>query len=274
MRLSCLLTLTVSIRGGDNLEVKNPDPLIASKNWKVRATGEPRFTDLPGGGKRWEQTFQVEVTDKGDQPLLVSPLQYREATDTGEWKSVTWKPIPVRVISTVATADLKEMRDITPPEEPPPPRSWQPVFLWSGLALVGVGLLLGGWQLKRRFTSPAAPLPPHEWAARELERLQAQALPEAGQAERYHTLLSDLVRRYLELRFDLHAPRQTTAEFLQSMRQAPQLTAAQQALLRDFLERCDLAKFARVDYSVRECQAAADTARAFVEQTTPVKGAR
>jgi hypothetical protein len=85
--------------------------------------------------------------------------------------------------------------------------------------------------------------------------------------ERYHTLLSDIVRRYLELRFQLHAPQQSTDEFLEAMRRSPRLTAEQEGLLRDFLRQCDLAKFARAGFSAEECQAAARVARTFVEQT-------
>ncbi|HMF12209.1 MAG TPA: hypothetical protein VKE94_07880, partial [Gemmataceae bacterium] len=82
-------------------------------------------------------------------------------------------------------------------------------------------------------------------------------------------LVSDTIRRYLELRFRLRAPRQTTAEFLEAMRQSPNLNADQRTLLRDFLERCDLAKFARAEYSVEECKATAAMARSFVDQTKP-----
>jgi hypothetical protein len=278
IRLSGTMELSLTTHGGLDTEVEDIQALTTSKNWTVREELNARSAYSAREGWSKGRTFILEPMNRGELPLQISPLRYRQKGE-GEWKTLTWKPITVRVTSTVPNVDLGGMRDITPlmrditpPEEPPPAsRTWYQVFIGAGLALVCVGLLLGGWQLKRRFTSPAAPLPPHEWAARELERLQSQALPESGQAERFHTLLSDLVRRYLELRFDLHAPRQTTAEFLDSMRQAPQLTPAQQAMLRDFLERCDLAKFARADYSSRECQAAADTARAFVEQTASAK---
>src|SRR5262249_20238867 len=91
-----------------------------------------------------------------------------------------------------------------------------------------------------------------------------------GAAERYHTLLSDVVRGYLEKRFEVLASRQTTPEFLEAMRGSPQLTAPQQDLLREFLRRCDLAKFARANPSPEECRAAAAMARDFVEQTAAV----
>jgi hypothetical protein len=131
------------------------------------------------------------------------------------------------------------------------------------------GLVAGGWELRRRLAGPPRPLTPHEWAARELARIEALGLPAAGEVERFHTLVSDLVRFYLERRFQLPASHQTTAEFLETMRRAPQLTAAQQGLLRDFLGRCDMAKFARAAPSAEECAAVAGMARSFVEETTP-----
>jgi hypothetical protein len=45
------------------------------------------------------------------------------------------------------------------------------------------------------------------------------------------------------------------------------LPPAQQEQLRDFLQRCDLAKFACADFSPRECKVAADMARDFIRQT-------
>jgi hypothetical protein len=75
------------------------------------------------------------------------------------------------------------------------------------------------------------------------------------------------MRRYLELRFRLPASHQTTPEFLTTLSGANLLDPAQQRILRDFLERCDLAKFARAGYSPLECQAAARMARDLVEQT-------
>jgi hypothetical protein len=53
------------------------------------------------------------------------------------------------------------------------------------------------------------------------------------------------------------------------MRRSPQLTPPQQGLLREFLERCDMAKFARAAPPPDECRAVAAMARSFVQETTP-----
>ena len=101
---------------------------------------------------------------------------------------------------------------------------------------------------------------------RELRRLEQDALTDIKNAE-YHTALSDIVRRFLAERFDLPATRQTTAEFLGTAARSGRLSAEQQALLRDLLERCDLAKFASVGASPEGRREAVALARAFVERT-------
>src|SRR5262249_36919295 len=100
------------------------------------------------------------------------------------------------------------------------------------------------------------------------DRIERTALPPVGEPDAFHTQVSNVVRRYLQERFGLRAPQQTTAEFL-ALGAAQQLPAPQQALLRDLFERCDLAKFARAGASPEDCRRLATLARAFVHQTAP-----
>src|SRR5262245_14839239 len=160
------------------------------------------------------------------------------------------------------------MRPITGPEQVPPAHSWREPLVIVELSLVLLVLVLILLEVLRRKFHRRTVLTPAAWALRELDRLSTLDLTTANEAERFPTLLSDVIRRYLELRFHLRAPRQTTAEFLAAMQEAPQLTADQQALLRTFLERCDLAKFARALLSPSECRALAEQARGFVEQSS------
>lgn len=166
--------------------------------------------------------------------------------------------------------DLSGLRSITGIEEVPPPAAASSWPYWPALtAFLTAGLFLAGWKLVRRRERPTPPLTPGTWALQELDRIDKLTLPEAGAVERFHTLISDVIRRYLEMRFDLHASKQTTAEFLETMMKAPHMTPAQQEMLRDFMHRCDLAKFARFVPPLDECRKVAATARAFVEQTQP-----
>jgi hypothetical protein len=164
-------------------------------------------------------------------------------------------------------ASADELRDITGIEELPT-ASARPWLLY-GLALaflVLTSLFLVGWRFYRgRSENPE--LPPASWALAELQRIESLALPVSGQGERYHTLVSQVIRAYLEKRFQLRASHQTTDEFLQSIATSQSLSAEHRHSLQDFLERCDLAKFAQVRFSPEECQALGQTARQFVEHT-------
>ena len=73
--------------------------------------------------------------------------------------------------------------------------------------------------------------------------------------------MSDILRQYVSAQFHLHATEQTSPEFLADAARSPHFTGADKRLLAEFLERCDLIKFARVD-------ATADDSKALLEQAT------
>jgi hypothetical protein len=280
-RLSSVMRLTLTVEGQAPLQVGSGDEeelvkeqvqaLRQAGPWfRCEAEGKPERSPTADGRERWQMVVLLNPLPPKEGTLKLQPaaIEFTEGPEKVR-RRVTWEPIPVRVTTNVASADLKELRDITPPEDIPVKPSWLRWLPWVGLAVALAGLVAGGWELRRRLAGTAAPLAPHEWAARELRRIEAMELPRQGEVERYHTLLSDVVRGYLEQRFRLPASHQTTVEFLETMRRSPQLSAGQQRLLRDFLERCDMAKFARAAPPPEECRAVADMARAFVQETTP-----
>ena len=85
--------------------------------------------------------------------------------------------------------------------------------------------------------------------------------------ERFFVKISAIVRRYLEDRFDLHAPELTTEEFLAVAGNSADLTHAHQELLRDFLQQADLIKFAGVNATDADIQRSAELAIRFLEET-------
>ncbi|HXG11669.1 MAG TPA: hypothetical protein VNK04_18080 [Gemmataceae bacterium] len=275
-RLADEIVLTMTVEGDHPLVFDKSDKEIqeeqiraleATGAW-LRCEGQTERTPTADGRERWRLTLRLDPLRNGEVNVQPLPLSYTEGPGKRPHR-IEWQPMPLTITTEIVQPDLKELRDIPPPEELPPVRPWWLPWL-AGLVVVlaSAALVLGGWELKRRLTRPEPPPAPHQWALSEMERIEALGLPAAGQAERYHTLLSDVLRRYFELRYRLPASHQTTAEFLAAARSLPGLTAAQQEQLRQFLERCDLAKFARAEPTLEECQAAASLARALVEQTT------
>ena len=69
-------------------------------------------------------------------------------------------------------------------------------------------------------------------------------MPHKGQVEEFHTLLANVVRRYLQKKYDIPARRMTTQEFGSLLDREARLSAERKAFLLPFFEQCDLAKFA------------------------------
>jgi hypothetical protein len=161
-----------------------------------------------------------------------------------------------------------ELKDITGIEEAARARArpWWPYTL--GVAIVlAMSLFLVGWRYYRRHPDRIEPAP-SVWALAELQRLESLVgTANLDQLPRYPEMLSQVIRTYLEKRFQLKAPRQTTPEFLREIRDSTLLNVGHRELLKDFLERCDLSKFANLQFSLEECRALARSARKFVEET-------
>jgi hypothetical protein len=219
--------------------------------------------------KKWErrqQTFSLEPLAPGDMPLELDALWLRMPGERP--KTVPWDPILVRVTSRLNEADINKLRDPVSIESLPAPEEhswpWLGAVVAGGAALV-CGTLLYWW----RRTRQRQRVSPETLATRELDRLLRLQLAERGLSERYHTLLANILRRYLERRFNLPARRRTTPEFLQEAQAAPALRSEQQAFLREFLECCDLAKFAGVSAQPDTALALAERVREFVKGCGP-----
>jgi hypothetical protein len=266
IRLSDELHVTVSVEGGSTLEVQPVQTISTTSDWQGKPETPPEQRALGSGHFIWQQKFRLAPLKAGDLSLVLVPLRFRTTPDSDRWEEVAWRPIPVHVSTEVYRAEVSELHDITPPEElpPAPPRTMALGWIASGLVLLL--FVLNVWVLYRRRRQESA-VPPSQWALRELQRVRLPAGSTEYELEEFYTQLSDVLRRYLDLRYHMPAPEQTTPEFLETMRRSPQLQPEQQAVLRDFLEQCDLVKFARAQPSREEWRKAAETAHAFVEQT-------
>lgn len=165
-----------------------------------------------------------------------------------------------------AGSGTNALHDIKPPVEIASGWAW---LLWGlgGLALAA--LLFWAWRLwqKRRLQAPQVPaIPPHVRAKQKLQ----EALALIRQPKEFCVLVSDTLRWYLEERFDFHAPERTTEEFLYELQSTNRLTPDQKTGLRDFLNRCDLVKFARYEPREPELRDLHGSAVRLVDETEPV----
>ncbi len=247
---AALVRLTLQVTGGPLLQVEPAtlaDPVNA---WEADRNEWCTLTD---GRLTWTQSIRLTQLKPGPAALPDVKVRFRDGPSAA-WEEAEWVDL------------LKTPRDAPPPELSPATGAGTPWLPWAGLAVAALALTAVVWGLRRRRRSSQKALPPEQWAMGELRRLETTGSTNRSSSE-YHTALSDVIRRYLTERFDLPATRRTTAEFLETVARTGRLSAEQQALLRDFLERCDLAKFAPVGASPEEGREAAALARALVERT-------
>jgi hypothetical protein len=151
----------------------------------------------------------------------------------------------------------------------PLPPWWLNPWVLSVAFLLLAGLVAAGVWLARRWQArtpvaaprPAGP-PPHLEFLRLLAELRARRPGLA--AYPLAIAVSEILRGYLQARYQLPSLFLTTREFLASAIQRPELDPAARTGLEEFLGQCDLVKFARGEATEAELDALLDTAERFI----------
>jgi uncharacterized protein YggT (Ycf19 family) len=173
----------------------------------------------------------------------------------------------IATVAPSATAVTPEdIRDIRPPIHIPYGWLWA-AYVVGGLVLAGV--LFAAWRWYRRRDHSRRKLL-YELTLDQLEAVRALMEPLKGY--QFSIAVSEIVRNYIEQRFQVRAAHRTTQEFLHDLlAESHAALTAHHPLLAEFLEHCDLAKFARWQLSVAQMEAMYQSARTFVIETgTPV----
>ena len=154
----------------------------------------------------------------------------------------------------------QEFHDIAPPLD------YSLVPPWVIFAAAFVGLCLLGlivWAVMRRTRKPKAEKSPR---VRALDLL-ARARREIANSTPYQfsIAVSDILRRYVVEEYKLPITRQTSVEFLEAISNARTFSEDERSLLADFLNRCDLIKFARYEATTADSEQLIDEAERFVK---------
>ena len=164
----------------------------------------------------------------------------------GEREVLASEPIKVAVQSVLA-GQQDTLKDLKPQAELE--ADYKP-FLFFLVALASAAYLV--YRLfqffKRR--QKALVLTPErvrlaEEVAREaIERLLARKLVEQGHFKQFYLELSEIIKRFLGSKLGVHSLERTTEEFTRDLR-VVSVPSAQYRMIREFLEDCDLVKFAK-----------------------------
>lgn len=141
------------------------------------------------------------------------------------------------------------------------------IFLIAGVILC-LGSIVFIYCIRKKFYQGAVKgnelkLTPYDKALTEL--IKAQALMQPGMDKILSTKISEIIREYLENGFMLPVCEKTTEEFLHDIQQERTFQGKVLETLAIFLEMCDLAKFAKIEFRADEQKTLYRKANTFLE---------
>jgi hypothetical protein len=216
----------------------------------------PSMSVFDGTDTIFSNSFGLKVISP---ELSDSTLAYLEKMNTGQTDSIDFNQL--------------QLNDIKPIQKPP--FVWTD-YLWIVWIVLGVAVLLALIGLiiylvlkkkkKGYFFTPPQVLPPHVRAIRSLDELKAKKIWQQGREKEFYTDLTDILRVYIQERYDIKAMEMTSGEILNEMRKRSESDSVYENL-KQVLSASDLVKFAKYKPYPDENDLSIMNAYFFVNQT-------
>lgn len=216
----------------------------------------------------------ILITSFDSIVATIPPFKFIDGKDTLKTNALTFKVVPIEVDSI-----RQGLYDIKPIYSPP--FNWLKFFLWIiGIILVCVLFFLGyrfyiRWKSKQsevKLVVKDNPINPYELAKNQLKQIADVKLWQGSDVKGYYTILTDILRQYIEGRFDIDAKEMTSDQLIDELSlNCKRLNISNEALsmLSKVSKEADLVKFAKWIPLMEENKQAYDYSDIFVELTRP-----
>jgi hypothetical protein len=199
----------------------------------------------------------------------IEPMVFAYTEQDGTKKELKTEPVKITVESVKpGKTDFGDIKDVKPPL-----KVKTKFWLYFFLSIIVIALACAGWwfysqkRSRKGIFSDAEPArPADEVALERLAKLKAMELVAQGRIKEHYIILSEIIRKYIESRFNIPVLDRTTAELYREMRQA-EMSKQHIRLIKDFLDECDLVKFARYSPDADLIEKDFSAAGEIVEQT-------
>ena len=231
---------------------------------KIDTVNEPTY-------QVFSQTYIVSAFDSGQFHAGPIPVIYKNTS--GNYDTL----LSNYVLVDVNTLPVDTMRPFKPIKGPLAiPYTWReflPYILLAWLIILLIVIAVFAWKKykKKQAELPARPKPKdpaHIWARKELKALEDEKLWQKDQVKAYYSRLTEILRLYLEYRFEWLALESTTEEIEQSIDNYKMKEKAKDNLLQ-ILRTADLVKFAKMlpapDANIKSME----SAYKFIDLTEP-----
>lgn len=247
IRIGDLIHYQIEVTHDPEVQIQLPGEGANLGGFDIRSyeAHEPRKED---GRVITESEYTISTFFTGEFDIPPTAVLYTLPEDTASQVLMT-EPIHITVES-VKPSEEGDIRDIKPPEEIP--RNWWILIRWIGLGIfVILAVILGIIGYRRRKAGKsllpireAPPRPPHEIALEALGRIDPAGLDDPEKIKQFYSQVSEIIRRYLEGRYYIKALEMTTSDVLNGL-EAVDVEPEIRKAVREFLELCDLVKFAK-----------------------------
>lgn len=276
-----LLTVEYTV-DRETIHVGDPVELIVTAYFPTNGTLQlpeiGREKDIVLLERDWENIPREDGLVQSETRYSITSFQLGEhAVSTGmiicvvgEQTFSTNFPIVTLTVETSLAEDASsEIADIKPIHKLP---GRIPPWLWISLSIALIAFLIGWitsklWKNREHIIPGAPPIPPYVIALRALDTLKNKGMLEKDECNPFYTELSLILRTYLEGRFKLNAPDETTEEIVEEMSRSPELDGSQRNILQEFMRQADIVKFAKGHPDRATMESAFETTRHFVEET-------
>lgn len=268
------ITMIIDVTVDKEYNVKLPEFGENLEQFKITDFYEPG-RQLAGNERiAVQQEYILEPFLSGTYTIPVMRIQFWSGSDDPADPHILESEEQTITVTSLLDEDMEELalKDITGPVLPPPPDLTWVIFVIAGIAVAGGGIsvLIIILVRKKQKERPVITIPAHELAYQQLEALIARDYIEKGEVKLFYIEISTILRRYIENRFHLHAPGQTTEEFLYDLKNSSLLQNNLKSILKEFLFHCDQVKFATYKPTPGEIQKTFDTCKDFIVTTEDV----
>lgn len=261
------VNVTLELTHPDGLEVRLPAD-FTDRFQGLSLLGSYEGEAVSAGGIHRRELHLHARPVPGSERLRIAPfpVQWNDpATGALRWfptRAVTLERKSLLAPGETAPTDIEENL------QPVRIRRSAKELLRYGLYGLGILVGLGLVALLARFLCHrvrVARMAPRERALHELQSLLDRHLAERGRFKEFYVELTHVVRRYIERRHGIRAPKQTTEEFLRAAVDSGRFPAPTLERLKAFLVSSDMVKFAGIQASTETAASATASARAYLE---------
>lgn len=254
------------VKGVEVLEMFKPDTVLTevmtiSQKYAVTSFDStlyniPHMMVIEGNDTLLTNNLGLKVSAP---QLSDSTLAYLEKLKNKETDSIDFVRLELNDIKDIQTVPWKfeDLLDYL----------YIPLIILLVLALMGAAVYFYMRKKKKGYYfKPKIELPPHVVAIQSLDKLKASKKWQQGQEKEYFTELTDILRQYVDRRFNIDAPEMISDDIIAAVHLVTDTRSATDGLAQ-VLKLADLVKFAKYTPFADESDLSLVNAYLFVNQT-------